>query len=46
MEAGERVMGVPLLSLRKGRDNIIWSVPLTEVDEQGDDGPVVRPRYP
>lgn len=42
----ERAMGVPLLSLRKGRENIIWSVPLPEVDEQGHGGTVVRPVTP
>jgi hypothetical protein len=42
----ERAMGVPLLSLRKGRKNIIWSVPLPEADELGEGGTVVRPVTP
>lgn len=42
----ERMMGVPLLSLRNGRTNIIWSVELPEVGEQGDGGTVVRPTVP
>jgi len=42
----ERAMGAPLLSLRNGRTNIIWSVELPEVGEQGDGGVVVRPTVP
>lgn len=39
----ERAMGAPLLSLRNGRTNILWSVELPEVGEQGEGGTVVRP---
>jgi hypothetical protein len=42
----ERAMGVPMLSLRNGQTNIIWSVELPEVDEQGEAGIVVRPIVP
>jgi hypothetical protein len=41
-----RTMGVPLLSLRNGRSNILWSVELPEVGEQGAGGTVVRPVVP
>ena len=42
----ERSMGAPLLSLRQGRSNVIWSVELPEVGEQGEGGAVVRPIVP
>jgi len=42
----ERAMGAPLLSLRNGRTNIIWSAELPEVGEQGDGGTVLRPTVP
>jgi hypothetical protein len=42
----ERAMGVPRLSLRTSRTNIIWSVALPEVGQQGDGGTVVRPIVP
>lgn len=40
-----RAIGVPLLSLRNGQSNILWSVELPEIGEQGG-GQVIRPIVP
>ncbi len=42
----ERAMGGPLLSLRNGRDNILWIHPLPAIDERDGDGPDLPPVVP